>query len=134
VERGQGTAGVIQLRPTSNQWTDEVDIVETHRPDRSAFAFTNHGDPNETQYVEVDVGQWHSSSLVWKPDLLKLKVDGRTVAQMTHDVPDQPMSFGMQGMVLAEWETWFGGAPDHTTPDQVDMRVDWVRVSEWNGG
>ena len=36
VEEGQGTAGVILLWPTSNNWTDEVDTVETHRPDRSA--------------------------------------------------------------------------------------------------
>lgn len=134
VDEGQGTAGVILLWPSNNTWSDEVDIIETHRGDRDGFAFTNHGTPWETQYVDADVSEWHTYRLDWTPGELALHIDGRQVARMTNDVPDQPMSFGIQGHVLADHEWWYGGGPDGSTPDRVEMQVDWVRVSEWTPG
>jgi len=134
IDAGQGTAGVILLWPSSNQWTDEVDIVETHRPQREAFAFTNHGDPNTTEYINVNVADWHSYRMDWTPGNLVLFVDGQQRAQITADVPSQQMSFSMQGQVLAGYETWFGGAPDGSTPSRVEMEVDWVKVSSWTPG
>ena len=44
------------------------------------------------------------------------------------------MAFGMQGHVHADWEGWFGGAPDGSTPGRVEMEVDWVKVSAWTPG
>jgi beta-glucanase (GH16 family) len=134
VDAGQGTAAAILLWPSDNRWTDEVDIIETNKPQREQFAFSNHGNPNETQYIDVDVSDWHTYRLDWTPGSLKLYVDGQERASMTHDVPDQQMSFGMQGHVLAAHEAWFGGAPDGSTPDRVEIEVDWVKVSEWTPG
>ncbi len=134
VDEGQGTAAVVLLWPSNNQWTDEVDILETHRGDRKGFSFTNHGDPNVTQGINVDAAQWHTYRLDWTPGDLKLFVDGQQHGHITTDVPSQPMSFGMQGQVMAPWETWFGGAPDGTTPNRVELEVDWVRVSAWTPG
>jgi beta-glucanase (GH16 family) len=134
LDEGQGTSAVILLWPTSNQWTDEVDIVEAYRADRSFFAFTNHGDPNETQFVQVDVSEWHDYRLDWTPGALVLSVDGQERSRITTDVPSQPMSFGMQGHVHAASETWFGGAPDGSTPSRVELEVDWVKVSAWTPG
>jgi beta-glucanase (GH16 family) len=134
VDAGQGTAAAILLWPSDNRWTDEVDIIETHKPQREQFAFSNHGNPNETQYIDVDVSDWHTYRLDWTPGSLKLYVDGRERASMTNDVPDQQMSFGMQGHVLAADEWWFGGAPDGSTPGRVEIEVDWVKVSEWTPG
>jgi beta-glucanase (GH16 family) len=131
---GQGTAGVILLWPSSNQWTDEVDIIETHRPGRESFAFTNHGTPNVTQYIDVNVSAWHDYRLDWTPGSLTLWVDGQEKGRITTDVPSQPMSFSMQGQVMAAWETWFGGAPDGSTPGRVEMEIDWVKVSAWTPG
>jgi beta-glucanase (GH16 family) len=134
IEEGQGTAGVILLWPSNNTWSDEVDIVESHRANRDSFAFTNHGTPWETQYIDVDVSDWHTYRLDWTPGELTLYVDGRQVGQMTNDVPDQPMSFGIQGHVLADHEWWYGGGPDGSTPGQVNIEVDWVHVSSYTPG
>jgi hypothetical protein len=134
VDAGQGTASTFLLWPSNNQWTDEVDIIETNDPQRESFAFTNHGSPNVTEYIDVDVSQWHDYRLDWTPGSLKLFVDGAEKGHITTDVPSQDMSFGMQGHVLAAHETWFGGAPDGSTPDRVETEVDWVKVSAWTPG
>lgn len=134
IEEGQGTAGVILLWPRNNTWTDEVDIVESHRGDRQGFAFTNHGTPWETQYIDTDVADWHTYRLDWTPGELKLFIDGQQAGRMTNDVPDQPMSFGIQGHVLSDSEWWYGGGPDGSTPSEVNIEVDWVRVSAYTPG
>ncbi|WP_270937327.1 glycoside hydrolase family 16 protein [Falsiroseomonas oryzae] len=131
---GQGTAGVVLLWPSSNEWTDEVDIIETNRPQRESFGFTNHGDPNVTQYIDVNVADWHTYRLDWTPGELKLFVDGQQKGYITTDVPSQPMSFSMQGQVMGAWEHWFGGGPDGSTPGRVEIEVDWVKVSAWTPG
>jgi beta-glucanase (GH16 family) len=133
-DEGQGTATAILLWPSNNQWTDEVDIIETHRADREGFAFTNHGSPNVTEYIDQDISGWHTYRLDWTPGELKLFIDGNQRAEINTDVPSQEMSFGMQGHVLADWETWFGGGPDGSTPNRVEAEIDWVRVSEWTPG
>lgn len=134
LEKGQGTTGIALLWPSSNEWTDEINIMEANRPDRSQFAFTNHGKPWETKYIDIDVSKWHTYTLDWLPDSLTLYVDGQKVAHMTHDIPDQEMSLAFQGRVNAPNEWWFGGGPNGSTPGKVDMKVDWVRVSEWAPG
>ena len=131
IDPGQGTAGAILLWPSNNQWTDEVDIIETNKPGREQFAFTNHGTPNVSDYIDVNVADWHTYRMDWTPGSLKLFVDGEQKSELTTDVPSQPMSFGAQGMVLGAWETWFGGAPDGSTPDRVEIELDWVRVSAY---
>ena len=134
IDAGQGTGGVILLWPSDNSWSDEVDIIETYRANRDGFAFTNHGTPWETQYIDVDVSDWHTYRLDWTPGELLLMVDGQEVGRMTHDVPSQEMSFGIQGHVFDASESWFGGAPDRSTPGRVDIEVDWVRVSSYTPG
>ncbi|WP_372624044.1 glycoside hydrolase family 16 protein [Falsiroseomonas sp.] len=134
IDPGQGTAAAILLWPSDGQWTDEVDIVETHDPQRNSFAFSKHGDPNVTEYIDVNVADWHTYRLDWTPNELKLYVDGQEKATMTGDIPAQPMSFSMQGQVMAPHETWFGGGPDGSTPGRVEVEVDWVKVSAWTPG
>jgi beta-glucanase (GH16 family) len=134
VDAGQGTASAFLLWPSDNKWTDEVDIIETNKPQRESFAFTNHGSPNVTQDIGVDVSKWHDYRLDWTPGSLKLFVDGEQKGHITTDVPSQEMSFGVQGHVLASHESWFGGAPDGSTPSRVETEVDWVKVSAWTPG
>ncbi|HZF74287.1 MAG TPA: glycoside hydrolase family 16 protein [Acetobacteraceae bacterium] len=134
MDAGKGTSAVILLWPSNNQWTDEVDIVEAHRGDRSGFAFVNHGDPMVTNYIDLDLTQWHTFRLDWTPGDLRLFVNGNQVSQITQDVPSQPMSLSMQTQVHAAWENWFGGAPDGSTPSRVELEVDWVRVSSYTPG
>jgi beta-glucanase (GH16 family) len=133
-EEGQGTVGVALLWPSDNVWDDEVDIIETNRPDRDGFTFSNHGNPQINNEVWVDVDNWHTYTLDWTPGSLTLSVDGRQVSQITTDVPDQQMSLGFQGQVMAPNEWWFGGGPDGSTPNRVEIEIDWVRVSAWTPG
>jgi len=134
IDPGQGMASVILLWPSSNQWTDEVNILETNRPDRSQFAFINHGEPNVAQYIDENVAEWHDYRLDWTPGSLKLYIDGALRGDITTDVPEQPMSFGMQSQVMAPNEWWFGGGPDASTPQRVEMEIDWVKISAWTPG
>lgn len=134
VDEGQGTSGIFLLWPSSNEWTDEIDIVETNDPSRDSFAFVNHGDPNVAEYIRTNVDQWHTYRLDWTPGELKLFVDGNEVSRIDVDVPSQQMSFGIQGHVHGDWETWYGGGPDGSTPGRVEIEVDWVRVSSWTPG
>jgi beta-glucanase (GH16 family) len=134
-DEGQGTSAAVLLWPSSNEWTDEVDIIETNRAERDGFAFTNHGDPNVSLDIEgVDLTQWHDYRLDWTPGSLKLFIDGEERGHITTDVPDQPMSIGLQGHVHGANESWFGGAPDGSTPDRVETEIDWVRLSSWTPG
>jgi beta-glucanase (GH16 family) len=133
-DAGQGTSSALLLWPSNNQWTDEIDIIETNRPQRDGFAFTNHGDPNTTLDIGGDMTGWHTYRLDWTPGSLNLFVDGQEKGQITVDVPVQQMSLGMQGHVHGANETWFGGAPNGSTPDRVETEVDWVRVSAWTPG
>lgn len=134
-DEGQGTSAAVLLWPSSNEWTDEVDIIETNRPDRDGFAFTNHGDPNVSIDIEgVDLTEWHDYRLDWTPGSLKLFIDGEERGHITTDVPDQPMSVGLQGHVHGANEWWFGGAPDGSTPDRVETEIDWLRLSRWTPG
>jgi hypothetical protein len=134
IDAGQGTAAAILLWPSDGQWTDEVDIIETHDSSRQSFSFSNHGDPNVTEYIDVNVADWHTYRLDWTPGELTLFVDGVERSKITTDVPSQPMSFGLQGQVMAAHESWFGGGPDGSTPDRVEIEVDWARVSAWTPG
>jgi beta-glucanase (GH16 family) len=134
-DAGQGTSSAFLLWPSDNQWTDEVDIIETNRPDRDGFAFTNHGDPNTSIDIgDLDMTQWHTYRLDWTPGELTLSVDGEEKGTITTDVPTQQMSFGMQGHVHGDGEHWFGGGPNGDTPDRMETAVDWVRVSDWTAG
>jgi hypothetical protein len=134
VDEGQGTSGIFLLWPSSNEWTDEIDIVETNDPSRDSFAFVNHGEPNTVDYIRTNVDEWHTYRLDWTPGELKLFVDDRHVSTLDVDVPSQQMSFSIQGHVHGDWERWYGGGPDGSTPDRVEIEVDWVRVSAWTPG
>lgn len=133
-DAAQGTSGAILLWPSDGEWTDEVDIIELFDPSRQSFAFVNHGDPMTVEYVNVDATDWHTYRLDWTPGNLALSVDGQEVKRVTTDVPVQEMSFGMQAQVMGPNDTWFGGAPDGSTPDRVEIEVDWVEVSAWTPG
>ena len=141
-DRGQGTGAAILLWPTANdQWPPEIDIIEVPDGNRQSIHVTNHWQgPNgngdnwyESRSVTVDATQWHHYRLDWTPHAITLFIDGVERQSFTANIPDIPMSFGVMGYVAAEFETWFGGGPDATTPRQVSTYVDNVRIYQWTG-
>jgi len=139
VDWGPGTAGAILLWPSDDSWPPEVDILETPGRNRDTASFTNHWagaggrDTYESHDFGVDVSQWHTYALDWTADRLTYSIDGRQMFTTTQNVPHQPMSLGLMGWVAQPGDAWFGGAPGAGTPNQVDMHVDWVRISAPNG-
>jgi beta-glucanase (GH16 family) len=135
-----GAGPVFLLWPAANDhWPPEVNILETPRGDG---LFVNHwqgpgGDGDDVfdaQRFALDYARWHTYTLEWLPDRLSLFVDGRHVHSFTENIPDEPMSVGLQGYVAAAREDWYGGSPNGSGVDRVNVLVDHVRVTEWIGG
>jgi hypothetical protein len=137
-EKGQGTGAAILLWPTSNDiWPPEIDMIEVPRGNRDQINFTNHwpgpAGENLAQSISVslDASQWHHYQLDWTPDALEFFIDGVLSVRLTQNITGIPMSFGVMGHVAADFEAWYGGAPDATTPSKVSTYIDNVRISQW---
>jgi Ca2+-binding RTX toxin-like protein len=142
IDAGQGTGCAILLWPTANDhWPPEVDMIEVPDGSRQTVSFTNHwqgpGGNNDNQYatqeISVDATRWHHYQLDWTPDALSFYIDGVLRGQFTDHIPAEAMSFGVMGYVAADWESWYGGGPDSTTPSRVSTYLDNVEVYRWNG-
>lgn len=140
VDPGQGTQGVLVLWPTDNVYPPEIDLLETPEGDRSKAHFTVHWDGGggadhyEGQSFSLDTSQWHTYAVDWTPERLTYYIDGREMYSTTSNVPQEPMALGFSGWVSSDGQTWFNGGPDATTPAQVNLHVDWARISVADGG
>ncbi|MCO6418077.1 glycoside hydrolase family 16 protein [Siccirubricoccus sp. KC 17139] len=139
VEEEQGTGTAILMWPTgSTQWPPEIDILET--PNTTAMHTLHWQGPNgngdnqsDSQFSNgLDTSQWHTYRMDWTPQELGIYVDGQKVASWTDHIPDSPMSFGVMGYVAGQ-NDWFDAPPDASTPDQVNIYLGKVTVSEWIG-
>jgi hypothetical protein len=131
-----GTGPVFLLWPIDGGWPPEVDILETPKGNGM---FTNHwaGPNGQDQYhptlFDVDLTQWHTYGLEWTPSRLTMTLDGKVVQTITEFVPHEAMSIGLQGHVGASWEEWYGGSPNGSGVNHVDIAVDFVRVYDYIG-
>jgi beta-glucanase (GH16 family) len=68
--------------------------------------------------------------MTWLPNRLTIEVNGQVMAEWTDpaQIPDVAHGFGAMGFVGAEFDQWMGGAPDGSTPDQVTVSIDNVRM------
>ena len=132
-----GAGPCFLLWPSDNSWPPEIDILET--PQSGQGMFTNHWpgpngeDVYKSHFFDLDHSQWHTYALDWFPDRLTFYVDGVEVYTTTENVPHIPMSVGLQGHVGRADDGWYG-SPNWSGVDQVDIDVDWVRVSKYTGG
>lgn len=122
---GKGVKSVALLWPEVG-WPPEIDFMEfdSRDPDHSALMFTNHYGTREQNFmqhasVRGDWTQWHTFAVTWTPDAIKYGVDGHIVATQVGHVPDVPMWLGISNNLA-------GGGPDETTPDPVDLDIDWI--------
>ncbi|SDC72797.1 carbohydrate-binding domain-containing protein [Belnapia rosea] len=117
-------------------WPPEVDILETPKGGgmfTEHWADANGGDVFVTHSFELDLTQWHVYGLEWTPDRLTMTVDGQVMKTYTDNIPHQMMTVGLQGHVGAASETWYGGSPNDTGVNHLDISVDFVRVYDWLG-
>ena len=140
LDPGKGYAPAILLWPESNIWPQdgETDIIETVSTQRAwDLASVHWGDPpngdRESGKVYGDFSGWHVYWVDWRPDYIKIYVDRTLVYDTTKSskkpvIPHTPMHIVMQQEPGPYAPKVWLPPPDQSTPDQVVMHVDWVRV------
>ena len=130
MEPGQGTAFAILLWPSDSVLSYEVDIIEPRNGSRTTNSAVFHGPDGNAEVVtfNYDATQWHTYTLDWTPEKLTIWLDGNLLVEHTTFVPDRPMSLGFLGYVARGDEAFFGGGPNESTPANVNLEVDWVRI------
>ncbi len=135
VDNGQGISAVALLWPTTNTWPPEIDFAEDDGASpRSSLMATVHwgtsrSDFEESDYLAVDLSQWHTLGVVWSPGEIVYTIDGSPwAAEANTNVPDVPMQLALQTEAwqcgTSSWEVCANG----TAPKEVDMDVDWIAV------
>ena len=131
-DKGRGRGSAILLWPqTENKDHGELDMMEVPREDRSMAHFVIHFSPqNKLAGTKMpgDYSQWHTFAMDWLPDRITWYVDGIKRFETTdrNVIPKVPMHLAVQ-LDMGPYEEWIL-APDATTPPEVSLEVDWVRI------
>jgi beta-glucanase (GH16 family) len=121
----------------------ELDIELVNRPTvgHSQLYFVNHwaAPPlpadQRRRFVmmenEIDYSDFHTYTLVWRPDLMEWSVDGVPkfeITPFTNGLPSLPVYWIVNG-----WVGGWAGNPDATTPFPNSFEVDYLRVYRLDG-
>jgi beta-glucanase (GH16 family) len=132
LDAGYGVAGIVLLWPV-DRWPPEIDFAEnggTTTARRSMTAFLHYGRENHQiqRKVHGDFTRWHRMGVEWTPGKLVYLLDGRPWATVkSRHVPDQRMELDIQTQTGTCGDE-FAPCPDASTPDLVEMQVDWVKA------
>jgi beta-glucanase (GH16 family) len=133
-EPGAGYRPAVLLWPDSDDWPagGEIDFLDAPDPERATTSFVvHHGPQNTLDGVTVtgDFTQWHTYAVEWAPDHVAGFVDGQEVYRTTDlaKIPTGPMRLTIQQDIGPSPDGWTP-AMDDTTPPQVQMEIDWVRI------
>ncbi len=128
-----GLKYVVLLWPDSENWPvdGEIDFAEDGRGSRSqTMLVLHHGENNEQvkRTVDADFSTWHTVGLQWSPGSLVTTLDGEQWGSISSaGVPIKKMNLVIQTETLDCGDPEFP-CPDSSTPDVVDMEVDWVAL------
>jgi beta-glucanase (GH16 family) len=132
-DKGRGRGSAILLWPDSlDKAADgELDMMEVPREDRSQAHFVIHYSAQNKlagNKVGGDFSQWHTFAMDWLPNRITWYVDGVKQFETTdrNVIPTSSMHLAIQ-LDMGPFEEWIL-APDETTPAEVSLEVDWVRV------
>lgn len=132
-DAGRGFGSAILLWPDSENFPvdGEIDIMEVPHETRDlAHFFVHWGEANNAQggVVPGDYTRWHTFAVEWLPDRITWFVDGVQQYETTdlERIPTKPMHLTIQ-LDQGPKENWIE-APDESTPAQIGLEVDWVRV------
>jgi hypothetical protein len=121
------TSGVVLTWPQSDNWPvdGENDMYETGNRASTRFpfhSFVHYGRTNKQYSFDhrADGAQWHTMTMDWSHNAIKIYRDGRLVWTLTHAraIPDVPHHLTIQLDAVT------GGALAHP----VHMYVDYVRI------
>jgi beta-glucanase (GH16 family) len=132
-EKGRGRGSAILLWPDSldKEADGELDMMEVPREDRSQAHFVIHYSAQNKlagNKVNGDFSQWHTFAMDWLPNRITWYVDGVKQFETTdrNVIPTSSMHLAIQ-LDMGPFEEWIP-APDATTPAEVSLEVDWVRI------
>jgi beta-glucanase (GH16 family) len=131
---GRGFGSAVLLWPDSEKWPadGELDIMEVPGENRDLAHFVVHwSEQNKVHGTAVpgDYTQWHTFAVEWLPDRITWYVDGVKQYENTDKaaIPTTPMHLTIQ-LDQGPKANWIP-ARDETTPAEVELEVDWVRIS-----
>lgn len=134
-DAGRGFGSAILLWPDSEKWPrdGEIDIMEVPFETRDLAHFVVHWGPDGVDRVHGgsvpgDYTTWHTFVVEWLPDRITWYVDGVKKYETTDvaQIPTKPMHLAIQ-LDQGPMKDWIK-APDATTPAEINLEVDWVRV------
>jgi beta-glucanase (GH16 family) len=131
-EKGRGFGAAILLWPkTENKVDGELDMMEVPREDRGEAHFVIHFSAQNKQAgtkITGDFSQWHTYAMDWLPNRIAWYVDGVKQFETSDKnvIPKVPMHLAIQ-LDQGPYEEWIP-APDATTPPQIRLWVDWVKI------
>jgi beta-glucanase (GH16 family) len=134
---GRGFGSAILLWPDSEKWPQdgEIDIMEVPGEKRDLAHFVVHWGPDGTDNmngtaVPGDFSKWHTFALEWLPNRITWYVDGVKKYENTDKaaIPKTPMHLTIQ-LDQGPKKDWILPR-DETTPAEVALEVDWVRISK----
>lgn len=134
-DAGNGYAPNILMWPSSGNWPaeGEINIMEIPWGNRIQSLFVIHWSEQNAQVSHIEEGdftKWHTFALEWLPSHITLFIDGEPI--YTSADPDivgslrYPMHIAIQNDVGPH--DGFIPPRDATTPAEVSLEVDWVRI------
>jgi len=139
-DKGVGLKQCALLWPAEGFQPPEIDFAESNTNDgeRTRMTATLHYPPVRNDMIHnsvaVDFSEWHTWGVTWRPGVIGYTLDGKTWATVRDSVqgvqigrpvvPTTPMHFGVQTTM----GTSTAAKPDATTPDEVTMHIDWIKV------
>ncbi len=131
---GTGYGDVLILWPDAEDFPrgGEVDFMEIPKGDRKESNFVLHYGKDNSQngtHVAGDFTQWHNYAVEWTPDHVAGFLDGQEIFRSTrrNQVPPRPMHLAIQQDIGPYGHNWIPPL-DRTTPAQVQLQIDWVRI------
>jgi beta-glucanase (GH16 family) len=133
-QQGTGYGAVILLWPDAEDWPEggEINFMEIPKGLRNESHFVLHYGESNSQIGTTTPGdftQWHNYAVEWGPDHVAGFIDGQEIFRSTDPktIPPRPMHLAMQQDIGPYGKDWIPPVDD-TTPAQVQLEVDWVRI------
>lgn len=128
--RAHGIPFTAVLWPADNHRPPEIDAVEGSGdyPHAKAYVRSTTNRPSIHDAV-VDLTQWHTYTVEWRPGSVQVYVDGRSFGKATgSDIPDSPLRLALQSRAWSCSGDPIWTCPDPTTPARSSVQIDWVVV------
>jgi len=125
---GKGVGMDVALRPNGSgtvvDWIEESSDKGAARQIETATL--HYGNTRVHAHVRANFTKWHTMSLTWTPNFIKVKLDGNRWAYYRSHIPSAPMHLVMQTNTGSNGFT--GVMPDSSTPRVVPLQINYVKV------